>query len=71
MKLNPNLYRFITTGTFEERINQVLSEKVELAELAIDSNESFITEMTDNDLKEMLKLRQIEWDEYKVEKGVK
>jgi len=60
MKLNPNLYRFITTGTFEERINQVLSEKVELAELAIDSNESFITEMTDNDLKEMLKLRQIE-----------
>ena len=53
------VYRFITTGTFEERINQVLSEKVELAELAIDSNESFITEMTDSDLKEMLKLRQI------------
>lgn len=59
---NVMVYRFITTGTFEERINQVLSEKVELAELAIDSNESFITEMTDSDLKEMLKLRQIEWD---------
>ena len=57
---NVMVYRFIKTGTFEERINQVLSEKVELAELAIDSNESFITEMTDNDLKEMLKLRQIE-----------
>ena len=56
---NVMVYRFITTGTFEERINQVLSEKVELAELAIDSNESFITEMTDSDLKEMLKLRQI------------
>ena len=56
---NVMVYRFITTGTFEERINQVLSEKVELAELAIDSNESFITEMADSDLKEMLKLRQI------------
>jgi len=56
---NVMVYRFITTGTFEERINHVLSQKVELAELAIDSNESFITEMTDNDLKEMLKLRQI------------
>ena len=58
-KNNVMVYRFITTGTFEERINQILSEKVELAELAIDSNESFITEMNNDDLKEMLKLRRL------------
>ena len=54
------VYRFITTGTFEERINQILSEKIELAEIAIDSNESFITEMSNDDLNEMLKLRRLE-----------
>ena len=56
-KNNVMVYRFITTGTFEERINQILSEKIELAEVAIDSKESFITEMNNDDLKEMLKLR--------------
>ena len=58
-KNNVMVYRFITTGTFEERINQILSEKTELAEIAIDSNESFITEMNNDDLKEMLKLRRL------------
>ena len=57
---NVMVYRFITTGTFEERINQILAEKTELAEIAIDSNESFITEMSNDDLKEMLKLRRLE-----------
>ena len=57
---NVMVYRFITTGTFEERINQILAEKIELAEIAIDSNESFITEMSNDDLSEMLKLRRLE-----------
>ena len=54
---NVMVYRFITKGTFEERINQILMEKIELAEIAIDSHEAFITEMSNDDLKEMLKLR--------------
>ena len=58
-KENVMVYRFITSGTFEERINQILTEKVVLAEMTIDNNESFITEMSDNDLKEMLRLRQL------------
>ena len=57
---NVMVYRFITTGTFEERINQILSEKIELAEIAIDSNESFITEMSNDDLNEMLRLRRLD-----------
>ena len=57
---NVMVYRFITRGTFEERINQILMEKIELAEIAIDSSESFITEMSNDDLNEMLKLRRFE-----------
>ena len=59
-KNNVMVYRFITRGTFEERINQILTEKIELAEIAIDSNESFITEMSNEDLTEMLRLRRLD-----------
>lgn len=52
------VYRFITTGTLEERINQILLDKRELAEITIECNEKFITEMSNEDLKEMLKLRE-------------
>ena len=56
-KDNVMVYRFITTGTLEERINQILLDKRELAEITIEGNEKFITEMSNEDLKEMLKLR--------------
>lgn len=52
------VYRFITTGMLEERINQILLDKRELAEITIEGNEKFITEMSNEDLKEMLKLRE-------------
>lgn len=57
-KDNVRVYRFITTGTLEERINQILFDKRELAEITIEGNEKFITEMSNEDLKEMLKLRE-------------
>ncbi|WP_296791080.1 DEAD/DEAH box helicase [uncultured Methanobrevibacter sp.] len=57
-KDNVMVYRFITTGTLEERINQILLDKRELAEITIECNEKFITEMSNEDLKEMLKLRE-------------
>ena len=56
-KDNVMVYRFITTGTFEERINDMIHDKKELAELTVGSGEKFITEMSDNELKEMLKIR--------------
>ena len=52
------VYRFITTGTLEEKINQILLRKRELVEMTIEGNESFITEMNNNELQEMLKLRE-------------
>ena len=54
---NVMVYRFLTRGTLEERINQILIEKRELVDLAIDSDESFITEMTNEELRNMLNLR--------------
>ena len=54
---NVMVYRFITSGTLEERINQVLIEKRELVEMTIDGSESFITEMTNDELRNMLNLR--------------
>ena len=51
------VYRFITKGTFEEKINEMIESKEELARLTVASGESFITEMDTKDLKDMLKLR--------------
>ena len=54
---NVMVYRFITRGTLEERINQILAEKRELVDMAISSEESFITEMTNEELRDIVNLR--------------
>ena len=51
------VYRFITSGTFEEKINQMIKNKEELAEMTVSSEEKFITEMTNKELKNILELR--------------
>lgn len=51
------VYRFITKGTLEEAIDAISKRKVDLAEKAISNDETFITEMSDEELKEVLKLR--------------
>ena len=56
---NVMVYRFITTGTFEEHVNNILIEKSKLAEIAIEDNEMFITEMSNDELKNILKLRRL------------
>ena len=56
-KENVFVYRFITTGTLEERINQILSSKEKLVDMTIGNGESFITEMSNDELREMLYLR--------------
>ena len=54
---NVMVYRFITRGTLEESINQILLEKRELVDMAIGSGESFITEMSNEELRDLLDLR--------------
>ncbi len=51
------VYRFITKGTLEEAIDAISKRKADLAEKAISNDETFITEMSDDELKEVLKLR--------------
>lgn len=51
------VYRFITKRTLEEVIDQMSKNKLNLAEKAISNDETFITEMTNEELKEALTLR--------------
>lgn len=52
------VYRFITKGTFEERINEMLMSKRELADLAVATGESWVGELPVNELKNLFKLEQ-------------
>ncbi|MDR2830597.1 MAG: hypothetical protein LBB45_06160 [Methanobrevibacter sp.] len=47
----------ITTGTFEEKIDDMIQGKKELADLTVGEGENFITELNNTQLKEILELR--------------
>ncbi|WP_323736576.1 DEAD/DEAH box helicase [Methanosphaera sp. ISO3-F5] len=51
------VYRFITKGTLEESIDQMVKNKIDLANKTISTDKTFITELTNEELKELLKLR--------------
>ena len=55
--MNIMVYRLITTGTFEETINDMIKSKEELADITVETGKKFITEMSNDELKEILKLR--------------
>ncbi|MBQ2652094.1 MAG: DEAD/DEAH box helicase [Methanobrevibacter sp.] len=51
------VYRFITKGTLEETIDAISKHKTDLAKKSISNDETFLTEMSDDELKKVLKLR--------------
>jgi len=53
---NVFVYRFITNGTFEEKINEMLMSKKELAEVTVGTGEKFITEMSNEELQGLISL---------------
>jgi uncharacterized Zn finger protein/superfamily II DNA or RNA helicase len=53
---NVTIHRFITLGTLEEKIDVILSAKKELAALTITAGETWLTEMSDRELKELFTL---------------
>jgi non-specific serine/threonine protein kinase len=56
-KKNVMVHKFITTGTVEEKIEQILQDKQFLAdELIIQSSDSWITEMSDNEILNLFSL---------------
>lgn len=50
------VYRFITAGTFEERIDKLLANKKRLASLAVSSGEKWIGDMSDSELEALFRL---------------
>ncbi len=55
-KKNVTIYRMITKGTFEEKINEMLQKKKELADLTINVGEKWITEMSNVELKKLVEI---------------
>jgi SNF2 family DNA or RNA helicase/uncharacterized Zn finger protein len=53
---NVMVYRLITRGTFEEKINEMLVSKKDLANLTVTAGEKWIGELTNRELKELVKL---------------
>ena len=51
------VHKMICAGTLEERIDQMIEQKTELAEQIIGSGESWLTEMSTGQLRELLSLR--------------
>ncbi|MGH9460576.1 MAG: DEAD/DEAH box helicase [Vicinamibacteria bacterium] len=51
------VYKFICAGTVEERIDALIEQKKELAGLVVRAGESWLTELSTSDLKELFALR--------------
>jgi hypothetical protein len=52
-----HVHKFVVSGTLEERIDQMIEAKTELAENVIGSGEEWLTELTTNQLRDILALR--------------
>ncbi len=55
-KRNVLVHRFITQNTFEEKINEMLQEKKELANLTVSTGEKWIGDLSNQELRELIKL---------------
>lgn len=53
-----HVHKFVCVGTLEERIDQMIEEKTDLAENIIGSGEQWLTELSTNQLRDLLTLRQ-------------
>ncbi len=58
-----HVHKFIVGGTLEERIDEMLEQKLELAETIIGSGEEWLTELSTTELREMLRLRPADVEE--------
>lgn len=51
------VHRLVTAGTVEERIDEMINRKRDLAERVVGSGESWLTELSTDDLREVVALR--------------
>ncbi len=54
---NVQVYKFLCTGTMEERIDEMIERKKALSEAIVGSSENWITELSNEDLREIFQLR--------------
>ncbi|MFW5777216.1 MAG: DEAD/DEAH box helicase, partial [Spirochaetota bacterium] len=50
------VYRLVTRGTFEERINDMIEAKQQLADLTVAQGEQWLTKLSDGELRELIEL---------------
>jgi SNF2 family DNA or RNA helicase len=50
-KRNVFVHRFITKNTFEEKIDAIISSKKELAEMSLQTGESWLNKMSQEELR--------------------
>ena len=55
-KNNVMVYRMITQGTFEEKVNEMIKAKKELADLTVSTGENWIGDMSNEELKDIFEL---------------
>lgn len=55
-KKNVIVHRFITKGSFEEKINKLILDKKELANLTVSTGEKWIGDFSNDELKDLMKL---------------
>ncbi len=55
-KKNVQVHKFVCVGTLEERIDQMIEQKKELAESIVGSGENWLTEMSTEQLKSLFRL---------------
>ena len=54
---NVQVHKLICQGTLEERIDELIDRKKSLSEQVVGSGETWLTEMSDNELKELIELQ--------------
>lgn len=54
---NVQVHRFITRGTFEERIDEMISSKRELAEMTVGTGETWVGQLPPQELRALFELR--------------
>jgi SNF2 family DNA or RNA helicase len=55
-KRNVQVRKFVCAGTLEERIDQMITQKKQLADLVISDGEGWLTELSTGELRELFAL---------------
>ena len=56
-KRNVQVHKFLCVGTLEEKIDEMIERKKALAESVVGTGENWLTELSTNDLRDMVQLR--------------